>query len=230
MTATPTPPDRPDHPAPEAPPARPDERSVPSPSLSGSASSIRVWIAAARQGDATARDRLFAACRNYLALLARIHLEGRLGRRIDASDLVQQTLLEAYRGFGRFQGQSEGEWLAWLRQVMAHNAADIVRHHFGTAKRQADLEVPLVPPGGLSQCFDPPDPGESPSQIAVQNEQEILLADAVAQLSEDYREVIILRNLQRLPFEEVAERMGRSRGAVQMLWMRAVERLRSLLE
>jgi RNA polymerase sigma-70 factor (ECF subfamily) len=70
------------------------------------------------------------------------------------------------------------------------------------------------------------EPGDSPSGHAQRNEQEIMLADALAELPGDYRQVIMLRHIEGLPFEEVAERMDRSCGAVRMLWLRALERLR----
>ena len=96
----------------------------------------------ARAGDAAARERLFARCRDYLGLAARARVEGWLRAKVDASDLVQQTLLEAHRGFGRFQGATEAEWLAWLRRILDHNAADFVRRYRGTGKRQVGREVP----------------------------------------------------------------------------------------
>ena len=170
--------------------------------------------------------------RSYLLLLARLGIDPRLLGKLGASDLVQQTLLEAHRGFAKFQGNTEGEWLAWLKQILAHNAQDFVRR-YRTDKRHAGREVALqVPADGTSGSFfrDPPDGGESPSQMLAQQEREIELADAIAQLSPDHQEVIMLRNLQRLPFDEVAQRMGRSRPAVQMLWMRALKRMQQLLE
>ena len=84
-------------------------------------------LAKARAGDAAARDRLFAHCRDYLGLAARARVEASLRAKVDASDLVQQTLLEAHRGFTKFQGATEAEWLAWLRRILEHNAADFVR-------------------------------------------------------------------------------------------------------
>ncbi len=185
----------------------------------------------ARAGDARELDRLFAACRNYLCLLARNHVEGRLKTKADASDLVQQTLLEAYRDFGQFRGGTEQEWLAWLRRILTHNVAHFVRHYRGTGKRAVGREVAIDAGSdeGAMAPVQPADPGESPSEQLLRKERELLLADAVAQLAPDYREVICLRNLQRLPFEEVAERMGRSRPAVQMLWMRALQKLQDIL-
>ncbi len=175
-------------------------------------------------------DRLFAQCRNYLNVLARAQVEKRLQSKVDASDLVQQTLLEAYRDFRNFRGGTEAEWLAWLRRILTHNAANFIRHWQTTGKRQARREVQLGPAdSSAAPRFDPSDHGESPSQQLMRKEREVLVADAVAQLPADYQEVINLRNLQRLPFNEVAERMGRSRPAVQMLWLRALNQLQQIL-
>jgi RNA polymerase sigma-70 factor (ECF subfamily) len=78
--------------------------------------------------------------------------------------------------------------------------------------------------------LEPRDPGESPSQVVLRRERELEVAQALALLPADYQEVIELRNLQRLSFDEVAERLGRSRGAVQMLWMRALRKLEEILK
>ena len=94
-------------------------------------------------------------------------LESRLKAKADPSDLVQQTLLEAYRDFDQFRGSTEAEWLAWLRRILAHNAAQYVRHYRGTEKRQLGREVALQT-GAASDTgrvgVQPVDPGESPSQ------------------------------------------------------------------
>src|SRR5262245_33864843 len=186
----------------------------------------------ARHNEAGELDRLFALCRNYLGVVARAQVESWLQAKVDASDLIQQTLLEAYRDFAHFRGTTEAEWLAWLRRILAHNAANFVRQYRGTEKRQARREVALAGPGDGSAArglADPADSGESPSQQLLRKERELLVADALARLSPDHREVIMLRNLQRLPFQEVAQRMGRSRPATQMLWMRAIQKLQEAL-
>src|SRR5438270_9764577 len=89
-------------------------------------------------------ERLFACCRNYLGLVARAQVESWLQAKVDASDLIQQTKLEAYRDFEHFRGTTEAEWLAWLRRILAHNAANFVRQYRGTEKRQARREVALA--------------------------------------------------------------------------------------
>ncbi|MCI0376347.1 MAG: sigma-70 family RNA polymerase sigma factor [Gemmataceae bacterium] len=200
----------------------------------GDSVSLADLLQRARGNDPSVRERLFAACRNYLALIARAHVETWLQAKVDASDLIQQTLLEAYRDFPRFQGASEGELLAWLRQILTHNAANFVRQYRGTNKRQVSREVAVDQLAGNGS-----NPGmagfaaancETPSQELMRKEQELLLADALAQLPDDYREVIMLRNLQRMPFQDIAERMGRSRPAVQMLWGRAIEKLQQTFQ
>lgn len=177
---------------------------------------VPTLLTAARGGDAAARGRLFERCRGYLALAARSRVESWLRAKVDASDLVQQTLLEAHRGFAGFAGGTEAEWLAWLRRILDRNATDFVRH-YRTAGRAAGREAILD--------AEPPANGESPSAAAVRHESELQLSEALGRLTPDHREVIELRNLQRLPFDEVAARMGRSRPAAQMLWMRAMQKL-----
>ena len=188
-------------------------------------------IELARRGDPEGRERLFELCRGYLGFVARCQVESWLRVKVDASDLVQQTMLEAHRDFNGFQGSSEKEWLAWLRKILSHNAADFVRHYRGTAKRQAGREVRFCDPADTVArgAPEPAAPGATPSQEFLRLDNELRMTAALADLPPDYQEVIVLRNLQRLPFNDVAERMGRSRPAVQMLWMRAIKKMQEVL-
>jgi RNA polymerase sigma-70 factor (ECF subfamily) len=190
-------------------------------------------LARARDGEAAPRERLFQSSRSYLGLLARAQLEQGLRSKVDASDLVQQSLLEAHRDFDRFEGRTEAEWLAWLRHILSNNAADMVRRFRGTQKRQTRREVPLRQPGDDSQFVGVPEPAgcdPTPSQQLICRDRELQLAEALARLSPDHRQVVELRNLQRLPFDEVGRRMGRTRPAVQMLWARAIKKLQQELD
>lgn len=187
---------------------------------------IADWLDRARRGDVAARDELFAACRSYVATVARCHLQRGLAARVDPSDIVQQSLLEAHRGFDRFAGDSPGQWLAWLRGIATHNALDAARGHRVAARRDAGRERSLDGVAGFEPAADP---GSSPSQRALRWEREWQLAAAVDRLADDHRRVIELRHLERLPFDEVARRMDRSPGACRMLWMRALEQLRAQL-
>ncbi len=194
---------------------------------------VSVLIAQARQGDAACRDQLFALCRSYLAIVARSQVETWLKAKVDTSDVIQETMLEAFRDFEHFGGSSEQEWLAWLKRILAHNVADFVRRYRGTAKRQTRREVPIRSPQDSTHAFgvaEPAAPCPTPSQEFLQIDNELRVTAALAQLPANYQEVIVLRNLQRLSFNEVAERMERSRPAVQMLWMRAIKKLQEAME
>ena len=215
---------------------RPDHRPTAScaedtASTAARSAQIANWLTAARRGDVAARDRLFDACRSYVDLAARYHLQRRLRAKVDASDIVQQSLLEAHRGFDRFTGSSPGEWLTWLKRIVAHNAFDEAKRWRGTAKRDAGREIALDHRGDHSGGWqlDPASGEPSPSQHVLRWEQEVLVAAALEQLPDDHRDVLLLRNLERLPFEEVAKRMGRSAGACRMLWMRAIAGLKEQL-
>ena len=189
-------------------------------------------IAQARQGDAGCRDKLFSLCRSYLEIVARAQVETWLRAKVDASDIVQETMMEAFRDFERFGGKSEQEWLAWLRRILSHNVADFVRRYRGTAKRQARREVPIRGPSDSTYSpgsAEPAAPTPTPSQEFFRIDTELRVTAALAALPADYQEVIVLRNLQRLPFNEVAERMDRTRPAVQMLWMRAIKKLQEAM-
>ncbi|TWT47020.1 ECF RNA polymerase sigma-E factor [Thalassoglobus neptunius] len=191
---------------------------------------IALLLENARNGDERARDELFECCRNYINVIARTNVETWMKAKVDSSDLVQQTLLEAHRGFRDFEGKSEGEWLAWLKQILAHNTHDFIRR-FRAGKRDVKKEVRIQPqsPDASAPFRELAARLDSPSQVLMDHEQEFELANAISRLPDDYREVIQLRNLQRLSFEEVSERMERSRGAVQMLWMRALNKLQEIL-
>jgi RNA polymerase sigma-70 factor (ECF subfamily) len=190
----------------------------------------------ARTGNAECLGRLLEYYANYLKLLATTQIDDKLRGRCSPSDIVQETFYEAHRDFGQFRGGSEGEFLAWLRKILLNNLARAVEMHVLAGKRDVRREVSL---NSLKAAFDRSaarleegliDRGKSPSSNAHRSEHAVLLADRLAELPPDYREVLVLRHFQDLPFEEVGRRMARSSGAVRMLWLRAIGRLRELLE
>ena len=148
-------------------------------------------------------------------MLARVQIGQRLQGKVDASDLVQETFLDAHRNFAGFRGGSEAELIAWLRTILAAKLADLMRRYFATQGRDVRLEREIQ--DALDQSSVLLDralaaPHSSPSQQAVRREQGVLLADALDQLPEAYREVLVLRHLEGLPFPEVARRMGAQPG------------------
>ena len=188
-------------------------------------------IAEAKEGGDAVLGSLLELYRNYLRLLARIEIGRRLQGKLDASDLVQETFLEAHRHFAGFQGTEEPQFVAWLRQILAARVANLVRHYFGTQGRDVRLEQELaVELDNSSRMLGHELAGSlaSPSQQAVQREQAVLLADALERLPKDYRDIIILRHLEGLTFPEVARRMERTVDSVEKLWLRALARLRKV--
>jgi RNA polymerase sigma-70 factor (ECF subfamily) len=188
-------------------------------------------IRLARDGNEDALGQLLEMYRNYLVLAARLQISRRLQSKVDAADLVQDTFLKAHRGFPQFRGTTRAELLAWLRQILAMNVANLLRH-FGTRGRDVRLEQELADDmGRSSQAWGMGLVAEqsSPSQGAARREEAVLLADALGKLPADYAEVIVLRHLEGLPFAEVARRMGRSVDSVEKLWVRGLTRLRRLL-
>ena len=186
----------------------------------------------ARAGSSEALGRLLEVYHNYLGLLARVQIGRRLQGKVDPADLVQETFLEAHRDFAQFRGSTEEELVAWLRQILACNLANLVRHYLGTQRRNVRLERELADElDQSSRALDRSLAGRhsSPSQQAVRREQAVLLADALDRLPADYREVIIARHLEGLTFPETARRMGRSLDTVKKLWPRALARLRRSL-
>jgi RNA polymerase sigma-70 factor (ECF subfamily) len=172
---------------------------------------------------------------SYLKLLARSQLDAQLRTRVSPSDVVQETLLEAHRGLGTFRGKTRGELLAWLRRILVNNLATAVEHHMLAAKRDVRRDISF---DQISRSLEQSNARldamlradlTSPSSDARRHEDLAGLADSLLELPEDYCEVIVLRHWDGLAFPAIAERMGRSSGAVRMLWLRAIEQLRQAM-
>jgi RNA polymerase sigma-70 factor (ECF subfamily) len=189
-------------------------------------------VVLARAGDDLVRGQLLEQFRNYLTMLARLQIGRRLQGKVDASDLVQETFLEAHRDFKQFRGTTERELTGWLRQILASNLANFVQRYCGTQRRAVHLERELAAElDQSSRCLDLGLAARhsTPSHQASRREQAVLLANALEELPQDYRDVLVLRHLEELTFPEVARRMGRSLDSVKNLWARALGRLRRVL-
>ena len=191
-----------------------------------------VLIARARGGDDGARARLLEMYLEYVRLQAQVLLGPGLRARLDPSDVVQETFLAAHRDFDSFRGVTESHLIAWLRRILVRTLADLARHHTAEGRdvrRQESLEAML------DRASDSADRAlaadfSTPSAAAVRREQGVVVADALARLRPDDREVLVLRHLEGMKFDEIAARMVRSPGAVRVLWTRALERLHQVLE
>jgi RNA polymerase sigma-70 factor, ECF subfamily len=169
--------------------------------------------------------------RNYLHLLARLQCHRRLQAKVDASDIVQQTMVQALRGLEGFRGRSEAETAVWLRQILARHLASLARD-LGRQKRDAAREQSLE--GALEQSasrlegFLAADQS-SPSQKAERGELVLRLADALAGLPEAQREAITLHHLQNRTLREIGDELGRTEAAVAGLIKRGLRTLRGRL-
>lgn len=195
---------------------------------------VAALISRARRGSGDSLGRLLQMYRNYLMVLAGTQIERRLQPRMSPSDIVQETMLRAHANFGQFRGASEPELIGWLRQILVNNLAKFVEQHVLAARRDVRREVSIE---RLGQALEQstiqlaallPAGSRSPSAAAQQREEAVLLADRLAMLAPDYREVLMLRNLQGLPFETIAQQMDRSVSATRMLWLRAIDKLKGL--
>ncbi|WP_165230290.1 sigma-70 family RNA polymerase sigma factor [Aquisphaera insulae] len=189
-------------------------------------------LASARMGNNPALGELLERYRNYLSLLARVQIGRQLQGKLDVADVVQEAFLAAHRAIGQFRGINEAQLLAWLRQILVAILANQVRKYVGTRRRDVTLERELQDHVDQSSAWLGPNlasPQSSPSAQASRREQAVLLADAMESLPADYREVIILRQLEGLSFPDVARRMGRTEDSVKNLWARALVRLRRSL-
>ncbi len=201
--------------------------------MSLTASSVARCIEGARGGRSDDLARLLEGYRNYLQLLASAALPAALRAKAGPSDIVQETLVKAHRAFGQFRGRTEPELLAWLRKTLARTLANLHRRYARNDGREIARERSLdqildqssQAIGALLAAGD-----SSPSERAQARERSVLLAEALAALDADAREVIVLRNLQELGWHEVARRMGRSPDAARMLWGRALLRLGAVIE
>jgi RNA polymerase sigma-70 factor (ECF subfamily) len=171
-------------------------------------------------------------CRAYLRLLAQLNQDPRLRSKLDPSDLVQQTLLQAHQAVAQFRGQGETELRAWLRQILARNLAHAARD-FGRDKRDIAKER------SLDNSLDASSARiegwliaqqSSPSQKAEHHEQMTRLADALAGLPDAQREAVILHYWQDWTMAAIAEHLGRSSAAVAGLLKRGLQQLREQLQ
>ena len=182
---------------------------------------IGQWIEAARGGCRESLGRLLEVCRPYLLLVANQELAPELRGKVSPSDLVQETFLKAQGNMGRFHGHTEDELLAWLRRILLN--------HLANERRRFGYEVALDS-GGQVDARAAGGAAPSPSGQAIAREELSGLERALEKLPEHYRQVVQWRNWERLSFEEIGRRSGRSAEAARKLWARAVEQLAQELE
>lgn len=185
----------------------------------------------ARQGSVEALGRLLEAFRQLLQIEAQLRLPKELAAKAGASDLVQETFLEAFRDFHQFQGKSPGEFLSWLRQILEHNAQNFQRWYEARAREQG-REVSLDGPWGEEgEWLAPPAADPSPSSVASGREEVKLMRTALARLAAEDQEVIRLRHMEQMSHAEVAKELGLpSSDAAGKRFLRAIKKLSEALK
>lgn len=176
-------------------------------------------------------DEGFEQFRPYLRLLARLQLHRRLQAKVDASDIVQQTMLQAHQARAGFRGTTEAEQAAWLRQILARNLAHLVRD-FGRDKRdcsrEQSLQASLDQSSARLEAFLAAEQS-SPSLRAARNEDLLRMAGALEQLPDAQRQAVELHYWAGLTVAQIGETLGRSPSAVAGLLHRGLSALRTQL-
>ncbi len=180
----------------------------------------RQLLARARAGDREALGQLLENNRDYLRNLADRLLDDRMGRRIDASDVVQQTCLSVHKQISDFVGSDAAQFAAWLRQIHERNIRNAVRDQLHTEKRAISREEHL-PDGEVHAAQQ-----TSPSQHVQRREESIRLSKAIAKLVEDEREALRRRYLEGESVAEIAAGMGLSKDALARLFKRAMKNVK----
>jgi RNA polymerase sigma-70 factor (ECF subfamily) len=185
---------------------------------------------AARAGDLQALGQAMEPFRQFLLMVAERELGQDLKVKEGASDLVQETLLEAHQHFGQFAGRSQDEFRAWLRRMLRHRVSYTARRYRKAGKRRLGRERSIGATDSSQGLADwLAGDSTSPSGRAVRGEEEAAVLAALDRLPERMRQAIIWKHREDCSFEEIGRRLGRSDVAARRLWVRAIEKLRQEL-
>ncbi|MEX0824737.1 MAG: sigma-70 family RNA polymerase sigma factor [Pirellulaceae bacterium] len=192
-------------------------------------------LRSAKQGNEEAVNRLLEKHRDPVRRLVQMRLDRKVQQRVDVSDVVQEVMVEAS---GRLQDYLQNPAMAfhlWLRQIAWDHMIDTYRRHRVSAKRNMDREQSMAVPTGFDDsaielagqlC----DPAMTPQQIASQKEIAAQVETAIERLGEQDREIVMMRHYEHLSNLEIAEALQLNPPAASMRYLRAVRRLRQLLE
>ena len=179
----------------------------------------------AKQGHNAALEQLLHWSREFLRREARETLAPQLRVRVDESDLVQKVCLAAFQQFGDFRGESEAEYIQWLRRILQRDILEVVDRERHAAKRAVDREVPASEP--LRKAIGRQ---TSPSRRAMRQEERVLIQKAIDELPDDQRTVMRLKHIDHVKLSEIAARMGVTEDVVTGLLYRGMKQLKPILQ
>ena len=186
----------------------------------------------ARQGDCEARLSLLERYRDYLRRMVAVRLDRRLAPRVDASDVVQETLALASRRMDDYLRDQPLPFLGWLRQLAAESIKDTHRRHIrsqsrGIGRETHSVDLPDDSAVQLGQKLMAHD--TSPSNRMMRQERRDQVKTALAEMAPRDREILVMRYLEHLDGSEIAEALGITEGAVKVRLLRALQRMRGRL-
>jgi RNA polymerase sigma-70 factor (ECF subfamily) len=187
---------------------------------------------ASRPTDAAGMGQFIGNHRPQLLAYIRKHLGTALGHKVEPDDVLQEVTIEALRRAGELS-ETDRDPFGWLCQIAEYRLIDIHRKLFSTQKRAAGREVGLDAPGNDTQHTPLVNllvaSITTPSQAFSRDQKEFLLQEVLATLPDESREALRLRYVDGLPTKEIAERLGKSDGAVRVLLTRSLNKLQSLM-
>lgn len=189
----------------------------------------------ARNGDEQAVNVLIDRHRNALRHLVRMRLDRKIQRRVDVSDVVQDVLIEANRRLKTYLDNPTMPFHLWIRHIARDRIIDAHRRHRGSAKRSVDREQPMVIPGGFDQssiilASQLIDGEKTPAARTMEKELARRVEEAITELDEGDAEVIVMRHYEQLTNQEIAQALNLTEPAASMRYLRAVRRLRDLMQ
>lgn len=183
--------------------------------------SLSVLIPKTKQGDDRAREELFFQIQTYMQLMAAKHFDQTLQQKVGASDIVQQTMAQVVEHFADFRGETGAEFRGWLKTI-ALNEMNRIRRTYRTAKRDVTRETNVEERSNTNTTPASKPPARTPQSEVIASEDVEKFYQALRNLPEHYAQIIQLRSIDQLPFDEIAKRLGKSVDSVTKLWYRAV--------
>jgi RNA polymerase sigma-70 factor, ECF subfamily len=185
----------------------------------------------ARDGDQSAFEELFKRHRARLQKAIAVRIDRRLAARADASDVLQETYLEAFRRLPRYLEREKMPFYLWLHWIAREKVLALHRRHLGAEKRAVTYEAPLLPTDSSAVFVSGVIAGRepSPSQVLAKTELAERLRLALGQLENDERDLILWRHFEQLSARETAELLQISEAAAAKRYIRALEKLRAIL-